>query len=122
MTWIATSRRTLRVNRSTYTDLSSTGNLRLIGNPQLRDRIVGLYESNDRVVGIRDRVGVAVDTSDDRLWDLPAAAPERTILANNVWFRGFVSYAAILQLKDVGEGIRSVRDEITAELARRRPG
>lgn len=158
-----TARRTLRFNRSTYTDLLSTGNLRLIRNPKLRDRIVDVFESSDRVLvirdrnnevfvdqmytqfmldsglvaprpdhnlpqmatamaGFRDRLGVPVGVSDDRLWNLPADAPERTVLANKVWFRGFVSYAAISQMKDFGADIRSLRDEITAELVRHWPG
>lgn len=157
-----TARRTLRFNRSTYTEILSTGNLRLIRNARLRDRIVGLYESNERVTairdrnnevfvdqmymqylldsglvaprpghnlpqmatsmaGFRDRLGVPVDASNDRLWDLPADAPDLAILTNKVWFRGFVSYAAIPQMKDVGQSIQSLRDEITAELARRWP-
>ena len=48
------SRRTLRLSTSTYTDLLSTGNLRLIRN-RLRDRIVNLYEYNERAQLIRDR-------------------------------------------------------------------
>jgi len=50
-----TARRTLRLGRATYTDLLSTGNLRLIGNAGLRDRIVRLYENNERAQMIRDR-------------------------------------------------------------------
>jgi hypothetical protein len=50
-----TSRRTLRLGRATYTDLLSTGNLRLIRNVELRDRIVRLYENNERAQMIRDR-------------------------------------------------------------------
>lgn len=50
-----TSRRTLRLGRATYTDLLSTGNLRLIRNTELRDRIVRLYETNERTQMIRDR-------------------------------------------------------------------
>lgn len=50
-----TSRRTLRLGRATYTDLLSTGNLRLIRNAGLRDRIVRLYEGNERAQLIRDR-------------------------------------------------------------------
>jgi hypothetical protein len=50
LTW----RRTLRLTRATYTDLLSTGNLRLIRTPALRDRIVGLYENNQRTLDIRD--------------------------------------------------------------------
>lgn len=50
-----TARRTLRLGRATYTDLLSTGNLRLIRNTALRDRIVRLYETNERAQLIRDR-------------------------------------------------------------------
>ncbi len=50
-----TARRTMRLRRGTYTDLLSTGNLRLIRNAQLRDRIVRLYENNERAQSIRDR-------------------------------------------------------------------
>jgi hypothetical protein len=50
-----TARRTLRLGRATYTDLLSTGNLRLIRNPDLRDRIVRLYETTERAQLIRDR-------------------------------------------------------------------
>jgi Family of unknown function (DUF6090) len=50
-----TSRRTLRLGRATYTDLLSTGNLRLMRNAALRDRIVRLYENNERAQLIRDR-------------------------------------------------------------------
>jgi hypothetical protein len=50
-----TARRTLRLARATYTDLLSTGNLHLIRNADLRDRIVRLYETNERVQLIRDR-------------------------------------------------------------------
>lgn len=50
-----TSRRTLRLVRATYTDLVSTGNLRLISNPALRDRVVKYYEESDRRIAIVDR-------------------------------------------------------------------
>jgi hypothetical protein len=50
LTW----RRTLRLTRATYTDLLSTGNLRLIRTPALRDRIVSLYENNERTLVVRD--------------------------------------------------------------------
>lgn len=50
-----TARRTLRLGRATYSDLLSTGNLRLIRNAGLRDRIVRLYENNERAQMIRDR-------------------------------------------------------------------
>lgn len=50
-----TARRTLRLGRAAYSDLLSTGNLRLIRNAALRDRIVRLYENNERAQLIRDR-------------------------------------------------------------------
>jgi hypothetical protein len=50
-----TARRTLRLGRATYTNLLGTGNLRLIRDTALRDRIVRLYETNERVQLIRDR-------------------------------------------------------------------
>lgn len=49
------SRRTLRLSRSTYTDLLSTGNIRLLRNARLRDDIARLYERNERALAIRDR-------------------------------------------------------------------
>ena len=50
-----TARRTLRLARATYTDLLSTGNLRLIRNAALRDRVVDFYERAERTLLIRDR-------------------------------------------------------------------
>ena len=50
-----TARRTLRLRRAAYTNLLSTGELRLIRNTALRDRIVRLYENNERAQTIRDR-------------------------------------------------------------------
>lgn len=49
------SRRTLRLSRSTYTDLLSTGNIRLLRNARLRDEIARLYERNERALAVRDR-------------------------------------------------------------------
>lgn len=49
------SRRTLRLSRSTYTDMLSTGNVRLLRNVSLRDDIARLYERNERSLAIRDR-------------------------------------------------------------------
>jgi hypothetical protein len=157
-----TSRRTLRLTRATYTDLLSTGNLRLIRTSALRDRIVGLYEANERMLVIRDRnnqvfvdeiytqyllnsglvsprpthnlpvlskpmlefatrLAMPVGTANDRLWQVPADAPERAVLANKVLFRGYVSNSAITQSQIMAGEIREVRDAIAAELARRWP-
>jgi hypothetical protein len=49
------SRRTLRLSHPTYSNLVGTGNARLIRNAELRDRIVGLYEANERWATIIDR-------------------------------------------------------------------
>jgi hypothetical protein len=158
-----TGRRTLRLTRATYTDLLGTGNLRLIRTPALRDRIVALYEANERTLVIRDRnnqvfvddmylqyllgsglvaprpsnnLAAADDTgrefaermatpvgiANDRLWQLPADAPELAVLANKVWFRGLVSSGAIAHAQTMAGEIREIREAITAELARRWPG
>lgn len=45
----------MRLRRAAYTNLLSTGDLRLIRNPSLRDRIVQLYETSERTQSIRDR-------------------------------------------------------------------
>lgn len=50
-----TTRRTIRLARATYSDMLATGNLRLIRDAVLRDRIVELYEANDRWSTIIDR-------------------------------------------------------------------
>jgi hypothetical protein len=49
------SRRTLRLARATYSELLSTGNIGLIRNVALRDRIVRLYETNERWISVIDR-------------------------------------------------------------------
>jgi hypothetical protein len=50
-----TVRRTLRITKATYTNLIGTGDIRLITNVGLRDRIIGLYEESDRYAAIVDR-------------------------------------------------------------------
>ena len=50
-----TFRRTLRFTKATYTNLIGTGDIRLIENVDLRDRIIGLYEESDRYASIIDR-------------------------------------------------------------------
>lgn len=49
-----TNARTLRLTRVTYSDLVTTGNIRLIRNPILRDRLVKLYEDNARLLTVLD--------------------------------------------------------------------
>ncbi len=157
------SRRTLRLSHPTYANLVGSGNIRLMRNAELRDRIVGLYEASERWVTIVDRnnqvfvdqmylqyimdrgliaprassnlealtailarfaerVAVPVDTTNDRLWRLPADAPEREILVGKVWQRTQVSYQAISQAHDVAGEMRAVRQAIADELERRWPG
>jgi hypothetical protein len=156
------SRRTLRLVRATYTDLLSTGNIRLIRNTGLRDRIVKLYEANERVSTIIDRnnqafvdqmymgfmmstgliaprsgsnlriidaelneftarIGLPVNASADRLWGLPADAPERKLLNNHVWQRAEVSFQAIARARSLIADIRGVREAIGHEVASRSP-
>jgi hypothetical protein len=43
------------LRRAAYTNLLSTGELRLIRNTALRDRLVRLYENNERAQSVRDR-------------------------------------------------------------------
>lgn len=50
-----TVRRTLRITKATYTNLIGTGDIRLITNVGLRDRIIGVYEESDRYAAIIDR-------------------------------------------------------------------
>lgn len=152
------SRRTLRLSRSTYTDLLSTGNVRLLRNPRLRDDIARLYERNDRALAIRDRnnqifvdemffayvletgliaprassnlastlypvaefdqqVGVPVTAEQDLLWSFGPGSREWMTLANKVWYRTFVSAAAIGQAKTMVSDTAAVRKSIGAELA-----
>lgn len=156
-----TARRTLRLSRAAYSDLLSTGNLRLIRNGELRDRVVRLYETNERLQSVRDRNNqefvdrlyvtylldhawtaprptrnlpaisssdqkfaaravVPVDTNLDRLWRLPADAPDWAVLAGRLWYRGLVSEGAIEQSEKSAVEIAAVRQAIVEELARRR--
>lgn len=157
------SRRTIRLARSTYTDLVSTGNIRLIRNTALRDQIATLYETTDRSVAIRDRnnqvfvdqmyvqyimdagliaprathnipamessnrefmrrVGVPIDTDNDRLWQIGPSSPEWRVLANKVWQRSIVSQQARDQAQGMANDIRAVREQIGEEINRRWPG
>jgi hypothetical protein len=155
-----TARRTLRLARATYTDLLSTGNLRLIRNATLRDRVVDFYERAERTLLIRDRnnqmfvdqmymphlldsalvsprqsrdlpfvsvtdrgfaarVGEAGRVGDDRLWRLSPDAPEWNVLAGKVWYRGLASQGALEQSRQLEQEVRSVRELVAGELARR---
>jgi hypothetical protein len=157
-----TARRTLRLARATYTDLLSTGNLRLIRNAALRDRVVDFYERAERTLLIRDRnnqmfvdqmympylldtalvaprqsrnlpaisetdrgfasrVGEAGNVDDDRLWRLPSDAPEWSVLAGKVWYRGLASQGALEQSRQLEQDVRAVRELVAGELARRWP-
>ncbi len=50
-----TTRRTLRFNPTTYTDLTGTGNVRLIRNRTLRDQVAQYYENTERASAIIQR-------------------------------------------------------------------
>ena len=50
-----TMRRTMTPSNATYTDLLSTGNLRLISNRALRDRIVSFYAETGRLIEIHNK-------------------------------------------------------------------
>jgi len=154
------SRRTLRFNPPTYTDLTGTGNIRLVRNRGLRDQVARYYEDAQRTAVVIERnnqffvdeaytlylmntglvaprtssnypplagmlkefaarTGVTVTTADDRLWQLPADAPEWTILRNKVWLRGLVALQARQQLAALGEELAAVRKAVAGELAGR---
>lgn len=49
------TRRTTRFTRATYSDLVGTGNRQPIRNGALRNRIIGVYEGNERLTAITDR-------------------------------------------------------------------
>jgi hypothetical protein len=49
------ARRTLRLANATYVDLVNTGNLQLIDDRELRDRVVQFYENAERNLAIIDR-------------------------------------------------------------------
>ena len=116
-----TARRTLRLGRATYTDLLSTGNLRLIRNADLRDRIVRLYEANERVQLIRDRNNQEFV---DRMYvtylldqGLVAPPPDRKLAAVAA---SDASSGAIDQSRQMIVEITTVQRAIAAELSTRR--
>ncbi len=156
-----TSRRTIRLARATYSDLLATGNLQLIRDAGLRDRIVKLYESNERWSTIIDRnnqiyvdqmylmyvvdaglvnprpssnldpmvaprkefvrrLGLSAGSRADRIWRLPADAPELDELCIKLWYRGFVSVQAIDQSRSVDAQVAEVRQEIVDGLTQGR--
>ena len=49
-----TTRRTIRIIRATYSNLIGTGDIRLISNASLRDRIVRQFEQSDRYASVMD--------------------------------------------------------------------
>lgn len=50
-----THRKTLSLSDATYRDLLSTGNLRLIHDPVLRDHVVSVYEKAGRLIEVHNR-------------------------------------------------------------------
>ena len=49
------TRRTMAIVDAAYEDLINTGNLQLIGNPTLRDRVVTFYETAEREFAVHNR-------------------------------------------------------------------
>lgn len=69
---------------------------------------------------LQARVGLPPDPAADRLWQLPADAPERTRLANRVLRRTIVSTTTLSQVEVLQGQFRTVREAVVAELARGR--
>jgi len=101
-----TSRRTLRLVRATYTNLVSTGNLRLIRTPPCATA--------------SSSITMPVAAGSDPLWRLSARAPEYEVLVGKVWQRTSVSFQAIINVKVIVEQSAGSRAAIAAELAGRR--
>lgn len=66
------------------------------------------------------RVGVAADTSDDLLWQLPPSAPEWAILTGRLWYRGLVSEMASDQSRKMIADTQALRQALSTELSTRR--
>ncbi|MGI9628214.1 MAG: hypothetical protein ACR2QM_15380 [Longimicrobiales bacterium] len=87
--------RTLRLPSAAYTDLLSTGNLRIIGNRDLRDTIVRFYEASDEALDIIERNQVLAATS---LWSwyvdkaLVTMSPENVLLSTSQRLREMTEF------------------------------
>ena len=92
-----TQRRTLRLVRATYEDLLSTGNLGLIRDADLRDRIVKLYEESDRTTMLFDRNNQQLV---DQLFTLPMLDS------------GLVAPRFGTNLPALGAGLRSLQQRV----------
>lgn len=51
--------------------------------------------TDGQVQEFAERVAMPIETGNDRLWQLTADSPERAVLANKIWIRGFISTGAI---------------------------
>lgn len=69
---------------------------------------------------LQARIALPPDPAADRLWQLPADAPERTLLASRVLRRTIVSTTTMSQVETLQGQFRTVREAVAAELARGR--
>lgn len=88
------ARHTLRFNPTTCTDLTGTGDIRLIRNRARRDQVTKYYENTERAGEIIER--------------------------NKIWQRGSVAQMASQQPAGLDEEFKAARSAVGDELARRR--
>jgi hypothetical protein len=69
---------------------------------------------------LQARIALPPDPSADRLWQLSADAPERSLLANRVLRRTIVSTTTLSQVEVLQGQFRTVREAVVAERARGR--
>lgn len=70
-----------------------------------------------QLASLRDQIDLPVNPETDRLWQLPTEAPERTLLANRVLRRTFVSRITGAQVEALRARIQAVREEVVGLLA-----
>ncbi len=152
-------RKTLILKSSAYQDLVNTGNIRLIHNRVLRDRIVSFYETaslqfdvlnknnvlyvdqmfDDKIIlsglvvtrnssnhPLLRTSGAALDAQlrdgflqrRDRLWNLPADAPEWSMVRSNLVMRPRIAALNDYIAVNRADAARKLKSEVDAELAR----
>jgi hypothetical protein len=68
---------------------------------------------------LKEQIGLPPDPEADRLWRLPADAPELTRLTNRVLRRTIVSTTTRIQAESLREQFRGAHEAVLAELSRR---
>jgi hypothetical protein len=76
---------------------------------------------NGQLQSMEQQIGLPSDPESDRLWRLPADAPELTRLTNRVLRRTIVSTTTRIQAESLREQFHGAHEAVLAELARR-PG